>query len=314
MKKITANEIINNLNTKKVYVMGYSANGHAADVRKLIDIEGYIDDFCKDDFIDGKPISKQKDVDKGSIIIVCSTVRPISALRSLKENGFEYIIDYPSLYRHLDKELKNKVELNIIKDFKIEYSKNKLKYDKLKANLADEESKVILQSIIDYRLTLDIKHTSGFEYKPSEQYFPEFIEYKENEVFVDAGAYDGHTSIEFIKKCPNYNSIYIFEPDAENITKAKENLISYSGIYFHCIGLSNSSNQIRFDAGKGATSSISLTGSSIIKVDSLDTIIKEKITYLKMDIEGEEINALEGSKTKILECHPKLAISVYHRI
>ena len=37
------------------------------------------------------------------------------------------------------------------------------------------------------------------------------------------------------------------------------------------------------------------------------------MTYIKMNIEGAELDALKGAKQAIIRCKPKLAISAYHR-
>ena len=39
----------------------------------------------------------------------------------------------------------------------------------------------------------------------------------------------------------------------------------------------------------------------------------EKATFIKMDIEGSEINALKGGANTIKKYRPRLAISVYHK-
>jgi hypothetical protein len=39
-----------------------------------------------------------------------------------------------------------------------------------------------------------------------------------------------------------------------------------------------------------------------------------KIDFIKMDIEGSEVNALRGAVKTIRRFRPKLAISVYHKI
>ena len=54
-------------------------------------------------------------------------------------------------------------------------------------------------------------------------------------------------------------------------------------------------------------------GGTIIPVVSLDEYLKEKhVTFIKMDIEGSEMEALRGAEHIIRTQHPKLAISVYH--
>ena len=120
------------------------------------------------------------------------------------------------------------------------------------------------------------------------------------------GGYDGQTSLEFIKHCPKYKSIYIFEP-------SKENLKAYKNIHFISKGLSNKEDILKFDTSLGSASSISEEGSVEIYVDTLDNIVNEKITFIKMDIEGAEGMAIEGMKKHISEDYPKLAISVYHK-
>ncbi len=53
-------------------------------------------------------------------------------------------------------------------------------------------------------------------------------------------------------------------------------------------------------------------GTTEVNATTIDDDIKEKISLIKMDIEGDEQKALIGCTNHIKNEHPKLLISVYH--
>lgn len=146
----------------------------------------------------------------------------------------------------------------------------------------------------------------------------------EGESFVDGGGLDGKTSTYFMDWCKgNYNKIWVFEPDANN-RAACEKTLSHSGcISFDIIpkALWNEESVLAFDErSDGASRVVGKNGSSeerteisAIEAINLDAAIHEKVTFIKMDIEGAEYNALIGSSKIITDHKPKLAISVYHK-
>ena len=46
---------------------------------------------------------------------------------------------------------------------------------------------------------------------------------------------------------------------------------------------------------------------------ALDVCVSDPVTFIKMDIEGAELEALKGSSKIIKKYMPKLAISLYHK-
>lgn len=49
-------------------------------------------------------------------------------------------------------------------------------------------------------------------------------------------------------------------------------------------------------------------------VVSLDEDIHERVTFIKMDVEGVEMEALKGCQNHIKKDRPILAISLYHNV
>ena len=146
-----------------------------------------------------------------------------------------------------------------------------------------------------------------------QQYFEDFLQlHPEQETFLDVGCFDGKTSLEFIKHCPEYAGIHVFEPEPENMIKSKQTLAGLPNITYHDSGLSSQSETLRFSV-EGSSSRVSEKGELLIKVDRLDNFIHTPFTLLKMDIEGQELSAIEGAKESITKYHPRLAICVYHR-
>ena len=169
-----------------------------------------------------------------------------------------------------------------------------------------------------YYSNRDLPHNS---YKS--QYFGnKFFEYTpKGELFVDCGAFDGDTVRNFKKlmrkKCIENFQCVCFEPDPDNFTALKRN--HPDAIAFNC-GVWNENSVLYFSAENGDASrivefkneeeSIPTVKISVKKID--ETPECSNATFIKMDIEGSEQNALLGAKTIIQKNKPKLAICIYH--
>jgi len=146
-----------------------------------------------------------------------------------------------------------------------------------------------------------------------EQYFEDFLHLGKGELFVDAGGYDGDTTEEFCRRCPCYSGVHLFEPNANNLQKARIRLKDMRDIHYYEMGLSDISGELTFDAAAGPASSVSDAGDCSIQMTTLDLAVDGSVSFIKMDLEGWELKALEGALGHIQDDHPKLAVAVYHR-
>lgn len=154
-----------------------------------------------------------------------------------------------------------------------------------------------------------------------EQYFTkDIISFGKNEVFVDCGAYSGDNIVPFVKKVSGvYDKIYALEPDRRMVTQLSNNTKNYDCIEILKVGAYDKEGMLSFleDNGCGEIvedDSIELKSVVSIETKKIDNIVgNDKVTYIKMDIEGAELKALWGARDTICNNRPKLAISVYHK-
>lgn len=286
----------------------FGRNEFAKSIIENIAINGVIDDFTQEKEYCGVPIVSIDKVPNNALVVVVVVGKPLLAEKRVSAFQFEHI-DYYSFYKYSNLNLINITFWDgMIEDIKVNFDK----YEYIYSLLKDDISKNQFYNIINFRNSYDLDYMRGFSPIEHLQYFEDFLNLQNDEVFVDIGGYDGFTSEEFIKRCPTYSSVHIFEPEEKNINLAKDRLKNFKNINFHELGLSNKKEILRFDI-RGSASKISENGEIKIKVDRLDDILNEKPTFIKMDIEGAEAFAIDGAKETIIKYHPKLAISVYHK-
>ena len=177
------------------------------------------------------------------------------------------------------------------------------------------------QSMLDqlYKANIDreliINMGKSIDDLSKRQYFDlPALPHAKDEVFVDCGCLDGQTSSAFIRWAgDDYKKIYAFEPDPAQIQKCRDFFSDKKGEVFE-LGTWNEKCQLHFNGFLEGSSKIDGSGEISINVDRIDHILNDQIpTFIKMDIEGAEKNALIGAENLIKAHHPKLAISIYHK-
>jgi len=181
--------------------------------------------------------------------------------------------------------------------------------------LADEQSKKEYLGIIKFRQTRSKKDYPKLKYEY--QYFFNHLQLGKNEVFIDCGAYIGDTIDEFLKRCQEYRQIIAFEPEPENFKKLKKKHGANSKITLMNAGVYDKEGEILFEKQGGLSRIIDGQDNEqskfiSIPVKTIDSMNLEKVSFIKMDIEGAELNALKGAEKTIVKNKPKLAICLYH--
>lgn len=157
-------------------------------------------------------------------------------------------------------------------------------------------------------------HTTGLHY-----FREELFQLPGNPIFVDCGAYDGDSIMEWIGFTKSeFSKVYAFEPDPGNLQRLYQTVSGLGRDLSERISIQpyatgSSAGVARFDVGQGVGSSISKASEHEVQVVTLDEIFADKpVSMIKMDIEGSEFETLVGARQTIQKDRPILTICIYH--
>lgn len=206
------------------------------------------------------------------------------------------------------------------------FKKNHHRIKNIKTFLEDEESRIVFDTMIQFRCTQDYSILNRIsEINVHRQYFDnEFFCYdKQFECLIDCGAFDGDTVNAFRHHMSKIGvreiKVVAFEPDKSNYIRLVKNQPRITAINS---GVWNKDTTLSFIVkGNASTKTVidekDLRGTTDkqlkISVRSIDNCREcDDATLIKMDVEGSEKNGLEGAKNLIIRKKPKLAICIYH--
>lgn len=183
--------------------------------------------------------------------------------------------------------------------------------------LKDVESKQVFHQSLECHLKNRYENASWNT--ELEQYMiPELNDTKVLGGVADCGAYIGDT-LDSLLKYKKINAYYGFEPDIHNFQKLAKKADTYESInqillFPNAVG--NRNDLLRFETGgTGTSSALDNNGNSYAMCVTLDAVLKKAdIAFIKMDIEGAEMDALSGAADIIRKQKPDLAICVYHKM
>jgi FkbM family methyltransferase len=169
---------------------------------------------------------------------------------------------------------------------------------------------------MDLRLPKDDRHfqyylkTVGPEYqKQHRDYSLSFV--KEHDIAVDVGAHVGTWAIDLEKV---FNKVICFEPIEEHRDCLMENIQHPDKVIVIGTALGDHEEDVVFldydTPDNSGTASIRTEGKYRCKMRTFDSYNIKKINYLKVDIEGYELNFLRGAKETIMRTKPVINIEI----
>lgn len=319
-KRIAEHERPQLTTTSPVWIFG--AGNFGCDVCKTLlrngfDVHGFLDSNPKSETILGLPVLtwnqlKTHQFTSQLVIGIFNRGIPLDELEILAHSaGFTNVFMPWHVYTQFGQELGWRFWLSppeTILD-------NQSLLEEVYQSLADDESRQCLLEICAFRLG---QHTAYAKFNHTEQQYFNSLTLKalpaKKTSYIDGGAYNGDTFLELTDKT-EIESAYLFEPDPENFRSLAKAVIS-NGSNIMCLplALTDQYSILSFSAGNGEGGTISEAGNVHIATVALDKLLpNQHIDFIKLDVEGAEIQALEGAIKLIKRSSPILAISLYHK-
>jgi FkbM family methyltransferase len=155
------------------------------------------------------------------------------------------------------------------------------------------------------------------QYMPDTVYLP-----SESERIIDCGAYNGDTMRAFFSRIQNWRSYTAIEPDKHNfedlcasIQKTLPPLLVERTRAIHAAVSDEMGEAVFCENGTTASHIMerSAEGEYTVPIIRMDDVINDPVTFIKMDVEGFELRALQGAEGLIRRDQPLLAICGYHK-
>ncbi len=239
----------------------------------------------------------------------------VLAFASSRPEVLEMLFDMAEKYPLVMPDLPVVGELCFDKEY---YNGHYADFAEVMKHLADPLSCNLYAAVLQYKLSGDIRvladaYTSAEE--TTRLICPETVR-----AYIDCGAYNGDTLREMMALGAPLRQAICVEPDARNYKKLKAYADSQTDIDITCIHAAvHATDSVGVLAGSGNRNS-SLVGASFenraeeVALVAVDSVADDGMPdYIKYDVEGAEMPALQGSALTISRARPRVLLSLYHR-
>ncbi len=297
----------------------------------------YIVDDNLNSNIDNIPVIKGKELvdiyEDGDLVLISILIHEKIEEELKKHSNIKYSLVRLN-YFHDDKEFEFFKELSISSKEYIPQVYSLENYDKSKEfekvlSLFDRiEDKVLYSTIIKgwHEKSDLIKDYFVNEFPSIGRHYFEYMDFSSMNTILEGGVADGTNTIEFLSSLSSKSKIYGFDPLFDNYThtKNKKYLLNCDNFEIVTKGLWHKDDSLDIDiSGLLPLARVSQKGESnfdkskTISVTSVDNFVKEenieKVDFIKLDIEGAELNCLQGAVNTLKKDRPQLSISIYHK-
>ncbi len=300
------------------HLAGFALDGIRNARRKAI---AFIDNNCSlhgHRFHDLPVLAPSEAVDhfNDSAVFVVAIYNGSSPRHQLAALGCSKVVSYPALFWRFAQHMKGETRLDLPRQFLRDEDQLHRAYDVL----SDQESRREFVAQVLWRCTLDYSRLPE-HHRAADIYFPrDLFQFRKDEAFMDCGAFDGDSIRLFVGHVgQQYRQILALEPDPVNRRALAEFADSADSSVHDLVVLayavSNHNRVVAFDAKASAGSSFSTKTDGITvecrRIDDLAGFGPP--SFIKMDIEGAEPDALLGAAQTIRKERPVLAVCAYHK-
>lgn len=180
--------------------------------------------------------------------------------------------------------------------------------------LADEQSRRVFLDTVRFKLSGKLQYLRDSE-TDKDEVFQTVLRPTGEEHFADLGAYTGDTIRELLHYTNGaFASVTALEPDRRSFRKLSAYAETLGGnVLCEQAGAWSCDTVLHFSDQAGRQSRVSKQGRET-QMRALDSVLDgAPCTYLKMDVEGAEYEALAGAAQTIQRYRPKLNLAAYHR-
>lgn len=272
--------------------------------------------FASDDFVRGHSFMGFKVMKLSEIEAICQDFVIVLAFAVGRQPMYDHIMELSKRHIIYAPDVPVVVDGSL---FTLEYcQKHEEEIQTVYDMLMDEKSRNTFADVINFRLSGKIQYLDK-NVSTREEVFNDIIKLSNNETYVDLGAYNGDTILEFVDTVNHkYDKIIGLEPNYKNFKRLTKNTSNIENLEIYNYASWDKKETLLFSSGAGRMSTIQKDISSkvrevqAINVDSLFLNGSNMPTFLKMDVEGAEKNTIMGCEN-IIKNGCKMAISLYHR-